>query len=96
MDDPLVHCFDSQQVVLAFVGRMALDDYFEVPGDQRRTLKQWNLVVDRNLAVFEAIISAKYERGERSTFDRYGQSFPRVDVTLEDMQRSGESSPMTC
>lgn len=89
--DPLIHCFDGKQLVLAFVGRQALDDYFEVPGDQRRTLKQWNLVVENNRAAFEKIITTKYDRGDRSTYDAYGQSYPRVDVTLEDMRRSGET-----
>ena len=28
--------------------------------------------------------------GERGVYDRYGQSFPRIDVTLDDMQRCGE------
>jgi hypothetical protein len=27
IDSPLVHCFDGDQMVLAFVGRTALDDY---------------------------------------------------------------------
>lgn len=89
-DDPLIHCFDGRQRVLAFVHRIALDDYFRVPGDKPRTLKQWNLVVESNRAAFEKIIEAKYQRGERSTYDARGQSYPRVDVTLDDMQRSGE------
>lgn len=89
-DAPLIHCFDGRQLVLAFIGREALDDYFRVPGDQPRTLQQWNLVAESNRAAFEKIITTKYERGDRSTHDAYGQSYPRVDVTLEDMQRSGE------
>lgn len=90
-DDPLIHCFDGDQLVLAFIGRQALADYFRVPGDQRRTLQQWNLVAESNRAAFEKIIAAKYERGERSTYDAYGQSYPLVVVTLEDMQGSGET-----
>lgn len=89
-DNPLIHCFDGKQLVLAFVTRQALDDYFRVPGGQPRTLQQWNLVVHSNRAAFEKIIAAKYGRGERSTYDAYGQSYPRVDVILEDMQGSGE------
>lgn len=88
--DPLIHCFDGKQLVLAFINRQALGDYFRVPGDQRRTLQQWNLVAESNRAAFEKIIAAKYERGDRSTYDAYGQSHPRLDVTLEDMQGSGE------
>jgi hypothetical protein len=81
---------DGNQLVLAFIGRQALDDYFRVPGDQRRTLQQWNLVAESNRATFEKIITAKYERGERSTYDAYGQSYPLVVVNLGDMQGSGE------
>jgi hypothetical protein len=90
-NDPLIHCFDGNQLVLAFIARQALDDYFRVPGDQRRTLQQWNLVAESNRATFEKIIAAKYERGERSTYDAYGQSYSLVVVTLEDMQGSGEA-----
>ncbi|MGA8077361.1 MAG: hypothetical protein WB868_08240 [Xanthobacteraceae bacterium] len=89
-DDPLIHCFDGNQIVLAYVGRQALDDYFRVPGDQRRTLQQWNLVVQSNRAAFEEIIAAKYERGDRSTYNALGGSYPMVVVTLDDMQGSGE------
>lgn len=89
-DDPLIHCFDGRQLVLAFVHRIALDDYFRVPGDQPRTLKQWNLVVESNRAAFEKLIAAKYERGVYDQFKAYGRSYPCVVVTLADMERSGE------
>ncbi len=65
-------------------------DYFRVPGNSRVTLAQWNLVVDRNLDAFSAIIEAKYERGDWDVHSAYGQSYPRLTVTLEDMRRSGE------
>jgi hypothetical protein len=90
-DDSLIHCFDGKRLVLAFVARQALDDYFRVPDAQRRTLEQWNLVTERNRHAFARVISAKYERGERSvTFDSLGESFPLVLVTLQDMESSGE------
>jgi hypothetical protein len=88
--DPLIQCFDGKELVMAFIAREALGDYFGVPS-QRRTLQQWNLVAESNRAAFEKIIATKYERGERSTCDTNGQSYPRVDVTLEDMRRSGET-----
>jgi hypothetical protein len=89
-DDPLIHSFDGQQLVLAFVGRTALNDYFRVPGSERRTLQQWNLVVESNLDAFAGIIAGKYESGRRSTYrSAAGQSFPRVDVTLADMEEYG-------
>ena len=34
--------------------------------------------------------TAKFERGERGVYDQYGQSYPRVHGTLDDMQRCGE------
>ena len=64
LDDPLVHCFDGKQVVLAYVARQALMDYFRIAGNQAVTLRQWNLVVDRNLEAFKAIIEAKYKNGD--------------------------------
>ena len=35
-DDPLIYCFDGNQIVLAYIHREALDDYFRVPGDRPR------------------------------------------------------------
>ena len=54
------------------------------------SLQQCNLLVESNLEAFKGIITAKFERGERGVYDQYGQSYPRVDVTLDDMQRCGE------
>jgi hypothetical protein len=88
--NPLVHAFDGCQLVLAFVDRAALRDHFRIPGDVRLTIRDWNLVVERNLAAFKRVISAKYDRGQRSIYYGHGQEFPRVDVTLEDLERSGE------
>jgi hypothetical protein len=94
VDDPLVHCFDGNQTVLAYVSRQALMDHFRVPGDRRITLAQWNLVVDSNLDVFKRIIEAKYMRGDQGTYEAHGQTYPKVVVTLEDMERSGEAFTM--
>jgi hypothetical protein len=88
VDAPLIHCFDGRQLVLAFVDRTALADYFHLP--QRPTMRESNLLVDRNLQAFARIVATKYEAGNTSVYDRLGQSFPRVDVTLQDMQDSGE------
>ena len=90
LDDPLVRCFAGKQIVLVFVSRQALMDYFRVPGDSKITHQQWNLVVDRNLDAFKPIIEAKYERDDWGVYNAGGQSYPKVVVTLEDMQRSGE------
>lgn len=87
--DPLIVGFDGKQPVLAFIAREALADHFGVPY-RLRTLQEWNLVVESHRAAFEKIIVAKYERGERSTYNAGGESYPRVDVTFEDIERSGE------
>lgn len=89
-DDPLVHCYAGRQLVLTYVSLEALRDYFHVPGDVRITLRQWNLVVDRNLGAFKPIIEAKFARDEWDFHNAYGQSYPKLVVTLEDMRRSGE------
>ena len=90
LDDPLIHCQAARQLVLAYVSRSALMDYFSISGDKRITLQQWNLVVDRNLEAFKRIIEGKFERDEWEMQEGLGQSYPRMLITLEDMQRSGE------
>jgi hypothetical protein len=88
-DHPLIKCTAGKQIVLAYVSRQALMDYFRVPGDQRISLKEWNLVVDRHLDGFKRIIEEKFERDDWDLYGAYGQSYPKIVVTLEDMQRSG-------
>jgi hypothetical protein len=88
VDAPLIHCFDGKHVVLAYVSRTALEEYFSL--STRPSMQDSNLLVDRNLEAFSHIVTAKYERGERSVYDAFGRSLPRVDVTLDDMQSSGE------
>jgi hypothetical protein len=89
LDDPLVHCHAGRQLILSYVSRQALMDYFRIPGGVHITLQQWNLVVDRNLNAFKRIIEAKYERDEWEVHNAYGQSYPKLVLTLEDMQQSG-------
>lgn len=89
LDDPLIHCKAGQQLVLAFVSRNALMDYFHIH-DERIPLHQWNLVLERNLDAFIRIIEGKYERDEWEAYNSQGQSYPRVLVRLEDMERCGE------
>jgi hypothetical protein len=90
LDHPLVHCFAEKQIVLAYISRQALMDYFQISGERRISLKEWNLVVNRNLDAFKPIIESKFERDEWEIFNAYRQSYPKIIVTLEDMQRSGE------
>jgi hypothetical protein len=89
-DDPLVHCYAGKQIVLAYISRQALEDYFRIPGDVRITLAQWNMVVDRNLEAFKRIIEAKFARDDWALHNAQGQTYPKLLVTLEDMQRSSE------
>jgi hypothetical protein len=88
-DAALIHCFDGGQIVLSFVGRTALADYFRL--QERPTMRESNLIVEQNKEAFAGIVTAKYERGPTSQHNRFGQSYPRVDVTLDDMQRSGQN-----
>jgi hypothetical protein len=74
--------------VLAFVERTGLADYFHMA--RRPGMRVGNLIVDRNLDAFARLVSAKYARGEVGVYSAGGQSFPRVDITLEDMEQSGE------
>jgi len=90
LDDPLIRCQAGEQLVLAYVSRTALMNYFHIPGDMQITLQQWSLVVDRNLEAFKRIIEGKFERDEWEMEERLGQSYPRMLITLDDMQRSGE------
>src|ERR1700739_3617470 len=95
LDDPLVHCHAGDQVVLAYISRRALMDHFRIPGERRITLRQWNLVVDSNLDAFMGIIEEKYEAGDREVHNASGQSYPKVVVTLTDMERSGQLFTMS-
>jgi hypothetical protein len=89
-DDPLIHCQAGKQLVLAYVSRAALIDYFRILREMRITVEQWNRVVDRNLDAFKRIIEGKFERDEWEMQERLGQNYPRMLITLGDMQRSGE------
>lgn len=89
-DDPLIHCFANKQIVLVYVAREALMDYFQIPGERHLTLSDWNLVVDRNLDSFKSIIETKFDRDEWEVYSAYGQNYPKVVITLEDMTRSGQ------
>ena len=84
----VLHGWYGKQMVLAFIPTIHLDDYFE---RNHLTGKQANLLVDRNLEAFARIISAKFERGEYRPYSRFGSTLPRVDVTLADIQASGET-----
>jgi len=84
----VLHCWHDKQMVLAFIPKVHLEDYF-----RRDSLngKEANLIVDRNLEAFARIVSAKYERGEYRPYSRFGSTMPCVDINLEDIETSGET-----
>lgn len=90
LDDPLVHCRAGRQLVLTYVSRQGLMDYCRVPGVRQITLRQWNMVVDRNLDAFSRIIEAKFERDDWMIYSIRGRVLPRLVVTLQDMESSTE------
>jgi len=90
-DGTIVHGFDDRELVLAFVTRTALDDYFgwpwSLPDQKRPSLKEHCLVVDRNLAAIEPIIQEKYRHGDYRMLDRYGSSYKLIEITHADIAR---------
>lgn len=74
----LVHAFDGNQLVLAFIDRAAIDDAWP---DRELSKADRKLLVDRNLAAIGHLIDAKYQRGEVTNyFGPTGQRFPRIDI----------------
>ena len=87
-DFVVLHGWHTRRMVLAFIPTVHLDDHFR--RRQRLTGKEANLLVDRNLEAFARVISAKYERGEYRPYSRFGSTLPRIDITLGDIEQSGE------
>ena len=86
LDRVLVHCFDDRRMVLVFISREAVDDYFRRNG---LTPKQRNLLIDRNLENLIPVITTKYERGEVSEYIGFGgQRFPQIDLSLADLEQA--------
>jgi len=97
LDGVIVHSFDDQKLVLAFVPRRVLEDYFRFPsvaGDRRPTIAECSSFVDINLPAFKRIIEGKYARGEYRMLNRYGSTHPLIEMTLADIQASNESLSM--
>src|SRR5271167_349983 len=81
----LIHCFDDRRMVLVFISREAIDDYF-----RRTALSPWdrNLLIDRNLESLIPVIVAKYDRGEIGEYiGSGGQRFPQVDLSVADLEQ---------
>ena len=90
-DGTIIHGFDGRELVLAFIARTALDDYFgwlwSLPDQKRPSLKEHHLVVDRNLVVLEPIIQEKYHRGDYSIIHRYGSSRKFIEIAYAHIPR---------
>jgi hypothetical protein len=57
----LIHCFDARQMVLVFIEREAIDDYFR---SSALTPHDRNLLIDRNFRSLIPVITGKYNCGE--------------------------------
>ena len=86
-DFVVLHAFHGNEMVLTFIPKMHLEDHLR---SSRLSAKQANAIVERNIDAFARIISEKYERGEYRSFSRSGSTLPRVDITLSDIENSGE------
>lgn len=89
----IIRCFVGHEIVIAYVPRDALDDYFNWPKPSRDEVRpplwECHLVVDRNLSAFARIIQEKYRRREYCKFQKPGLSEELIEITLEDIHRSG-------
>ena len=90
----IIRCFDRQKMVLAYIRREALDNYFRWPkplrDEVRPSLEECHLVVDRNLAEFARMIQEKYRRRACCELKKLGGSSRKViEITRKDVQRSG-------
>jgi len=84
----LIHCFDGRQMVLVFISREAIDDYFR---RSSLTPRDRNLLVDRNLENLIPVIAAKYDCGEVGEYAGFGtQRFPQIDLNLADLGAAPE------
>lgn len=88
MNRVLVQCFDGQQIVLVFISREAIDDYFHKTA---LTPKDRNLLIARNLDKLIPVIADKYRSGEVTTYiGPGGQRFPQIDLSLTDLEQASE------
>jgi len=87
----LIHCLDGQQMVLVFISREAVDDYFE---QRSLTPQQRNLLIMRNLELLQPVIQHKYTTDQVTTYHGTGGvRLPQVDLSIADLRQTSE--PMT-
>ena len=88
-DGLLLHGWDGNQQVTAFISRRVMDDWVDPrqPYGGRRSLyrEQYNALGKRNLAAIERIATSKYQRGPA-----FNRQHPFVDILLSDITESAE------
>jgi hypothetical protein len=89
-DGLLLHGWDGDQQITAFISRHVMDDWVDPrqPYRGRRSLyrKQYNALGKRNLEAIERIATSKYQRGPA-----FNRQHPFVDILLSDIAESGEA-----
>jgi hypothetical protein len=84
----LIHCLDGRQMILVFISREAIDDYFR---RSSLTPRDRNLLIDRNLENLIPVIAAKYDCSEVGEYIGSGsQRFPQIDLDLADLEAAPE------
>lgn len=90
-DGTVIHAFDGRDLVLTLVTRTALENHFgwpwSLPDQKLPSMRENQLVVDRNLAALEPIIQEKYRRGDYGILNRYGSSPIFIEITSADIPR---------
>ena len=89
-DGLLLHGWDGDRQVTAFISRRVMDDWVDPrqPYRGRSSLyrEQYNALGKRNLAAIERIAASKYERGPA-----FNRQHPFVDILLSDITESAEA-----
>jgi hypothetical protein len=89
-DGLLLHGWDGDQQVTAFISRRVMDDWVDPrqPYRGRKSLyrEQYNALGKRNLAAIERIVTSKYQRGPA-----FNRQYPFVDILLSDIVESEET-----
>ena len=88
-DGLLLHGWDGDQQVTAFISRQAMDRWADLgrPHERRTSLlrAQYNALGRRNIEAIERIARSKYRRGP--VFNR---QHPFIDILFSDIAESGE------
>jgi hypothetical protein len=88
-DGLLLHAWDGEEKVTAFIGRRVMEDWVDpkLPDGRRQSLfsDQYNALGKRNLSVIKRIVASKYRQGAA-----LNRRHPFIDVLLSDITKSGE------